>query len=82
MQTIDLAATPLRELNAALQAQSRTTNRPVGDLNPRGAHASRWASTRRSRSRVRGSTGYYCAGMNKQATITVTATPGRAWPRT
>ena len=40
MQSVDLAATPLRDLNAALQAQAAHTNQTAWEvLNPRGAHA-------------------------------------------
>ena len=35
-----------------------------------------WASMRRVDITVRGSTGYYCAGMNKQATIRVKGSAG------
>ena len=77
MQTIDLAATTLRELNAALQAQTASTNQTEWEiLNPRGAHALAVGLDAPIEVTVRGSTGYYCAGMNKQATVRITGSAG------
>lgn len=77
MQTIDLSLTPLREVNAALQAQAGTTNQTAWEiLNPKGAHALAVGLDAPITVMVKGSTGYYCAGMNKQATITVTGSAG------
>ena len=40
MQSLDLATTPLREINAALQAQAAQTNQTQWVIeNPKGAHA-------------------------------------------
>ena len=77
METVDLATTPLRDLNAALQAQTRETNRTAWEvLNPRGVHAIAVGLDAPIQVTVRGSTGYYCGGMNKQAEITVTGSAG------
>jgi len=77
MQTIDLATTPLRELNAALQAQAGTTNQTRWEiLNPKGAHAIAVGLDAPVEVTIKGSTGYYCAGMNKQATIRVAGSAG------
>ncbi|MEI4487784.1 GXGXG domain-containing protein [Frigidibacter sp. MR17.14] len=77
MQTIDMAVTPLRELNAALQAQAKTTNQTAWEiLNPKGAHAIAVGLDAPIEVTVKGSTGYYCAGMNKQATVTVAGSAG------
>ncbi|MGY6410508.1 MAG: GltB/FmdC/FwdC-like GXGXG domain-containing protein [Alkalilacustris sp.] len=77
METVDLATTPLRDLNAALQAQTRDTNRTAWEvLNPRGAHAIAVGLDAPLHVTVRGSTGYYCGGMNKQAEITVQGSTG------
>jgi glutamate synthase domain-containing protein 3 len=77
METIDLAATPLREMNAALQAQAGTTNRTAWEvLNPRGAHAVAVGLDAPLEVTVRGSTGYYTAGMNKHATVRVAGNAG------
>ena len=77
MQTIDMATTPLRELNAALQAQSQSTNQTHWVIeNPKGAHAVAVGLDAPIEVTVKGSTGYYCAGMNKQATVHVTGSAG------
>lgn len=77
MQTIDMATTPLRELNAALQAQVRETNQTQWVIeNPKGAHAVAVGLDAPIEVTVKGSTGYYCAGMNKQATVHVTGSAG------
>lgn len=77
MQTIDLATTPLRDLNSALQAQAKTTNQTAWEvINPKGAHAIAVGLDAPIEVTVRGSTGYYCAGMNKQATVKVTGSAG------
>lgn len=77
MQSIDLATTSLREMNATLQAQNAQTNQRQWEiLNPRGAHAIAAGLDAPIEVTVRGSTGYYCAGMNKQANVTVTGSVG------
>lgn len=77
MQTIDLATTPLRDLNAVLQSQAARTNQTRWVIeNPKGAHAIAVGLDAPIEVTVRGSTGYYCAGMNKQATVKVTGSAG------
>ncbi len=77
MQSIDLATQPLREMNATLQAQKGQTNATQWEiLNPRGSHAIAVGLDAPIEVTVRGSTGYYCAGMNKQATVHVTGSAG------
>ena len=77
MQTIDLSTTPLRDMNATLQAQTDTTNATAWEvLNPRGAHAIAVGLDAPIDVTVSGSTGYYCAGMNKQARVHVTGSAG------
>lgn len=77
MQTIDLSTTALRELNAALQAQAASTNQTAWVIeNPKGAHAVAVGLDAPIEVTVKGSTGYYCAGMNKQATVHVTGSAG------
>ncbi|WP_370211975.1 protein GlxC [Roseovarius sp.] len=77
MQTIDLEATGLREMNSALQAQAKDTNQTAWEIvNPRGAHAIAVGLDAPIDVAVRGSTGYYCAGMNKQATVRVDGSAG------
>ena len=74
---IDMAATPLREVNATLQAATvdGNDNRWVIE-NPRGSHAVAVGLDAPIDVTIRGSTGYYCAGMNKQATIRVEGSVG------
>jgi len=77
MQTIDMATTPLRELNATLQAQAENTNQTDWVIeNPKGAHAVAVGLDAPIEVTIKGSTGYYCAGMNKQATVHVTGSAG------
>ena len=77
MRTIDLATTPLRELNEALHHQKDGTNETTWEvLNPRGAHAVAVGIDAPLRVDVKGPVGYYCGGMNKKATITVHGSAG------
>jgi len=77
MQTIDMATTPLRELNSTLQAQAENTNQTDWVIeNPKGAHAVAVGLDAPIEVTIKGSTGYYCAGMNKQATVHVTGSAG------
>jgi methylamine---glutamate N-methyltransferase subunit B len=70
---IDLAETPVRELNAELHA-------PTADAyevhNPRGAHAVAVGLRHPIAVDVRGHVGYYCAGMNQHAAVTVHGSAG------
>jgi glutamate synthase domain-containing protein 3 len=71
MQTFDLEARGLRELNASLHALKGQTNMSAWEvINPKGAHAIAAGLDAPVEVIVKGSTGYYCAGMNKQATCT------------
>jgi len=77
MQTYDLAADGLRGLNATLQAQNIQTNQNHWEIiNPKGSHAIAVGLDAPLDICVKGSTGYYCAGMNKQATIRVQGSAG------
>lgn len=77
MQTIDLQETGLRQLNATLHAQSETTNQTAWEIeNPRGAHALACGLDAPIEVVVKGSTGYYSAGMNKQATVHIKGSAG------
>ena len=76
-QRLDLSEIGLREVNAALQAQSEGTNTRLWEIvNARGAHAIAVGLDAPIEVVVRGSTGYYCAGKNKQATIHVDGSAG------
>ena len=70
------ASTPLRELNAALHAVGADGPRLWRVLNPRGAHALAAGIDAPIEVDVDGHAGYYCAGMNKQATVRVHGNAG------
>jgi methylamine---glutamate N-methyltransferase subunit B len=77
MQTVDLAETSLRELNQSLHKLREGTNEVDWQiLNPKGHHAVAVGVDAPIRVEVKGSVGYYCAGMNKQATIVVEGSAG------
>jgi len=77
MQTIDMAQRDLRELNSTLQAQAAQTNQTEWEIvNPKGSHAVAVGLDAPIDVTIKGSTGYYCAGMNKQATIRVKGSAG------
>ena len=77
MQTIDMSETSLREMNKTLHAQAETTNQTVWEVvNPKGSHAIACGLDAPIEVTVRGSTGYYCAGMNQQATINIDGSAG------
>jgi methylamine---glutamate N-methyltransferase subunit B len=72
-QVIDLAKTDLRALNSQLQEQ--TSGEWVIE-NTRGAHALAVGLKAPLEVTIKGSTGYYCAGMNKEANVHVTGSVG------
>ena len=71
VEAFDLAATPLRALNHHLHDLAGTSGSRVLVTNPSGARR-----RLRHRRRVDGHVGYYCAGMNKHATIRVHGNAG------
>jgi glutamate synthase domain-containing protein 3 len=75
-QEVDLAETPLRELNAALHAVGDDGPRHWRVLNPRGAHALAAGIDAPIEVDIEGHAGYYCAGMNKLATVRVHGNAG------
>ncbi len=77
MRSIDLATTPLRELNQSLHALKDGNNETEWEvLNPRGQHAIAVGVDAPVNVNIRGSVGYYCAGMNKNATVVVHGSSG------
>ncbi len=77
MRKFDLAQSTLRDLNQDLHRQTDGTNEPAWEIvNPRGSHAVAVGVDAPIAIDVRGSVGYYCAGMNKKATITVHGSAG------
>jgi glutamate synthase domain-containing protein 3 len=73
MPDVDLARSSLRDLNAMLHAQTGGRHRI---LHPRGAHAVAVGIDAPVEVIVEGHVGYYCAGMNKQATVTILGNAG------
>lgn len=77
MPVVDLAASELRELNQALHRQGPGTNETSWEIvNPRGSHAVAVGVNAPLTIEVKGSVGYYCAGMNRDATVTVHGSAG------
>lgn len=75
--TIDLSQTSLRDLNEQLQRQSEGGNQTFWEVSdPRGAHAVAVGLDAPLIVTIRGSVGYYCAGMNKKATVIVHGSAG------
>jgi glutamate synthase domain-containing protein 3 len=72
LETIDLAATSIRELNARLHAEL-ADGRPHHwrITNPSGRHAIAVGLDGPAEVDIEGHVGYYCAGMNKHATVRV-----------
>jgi len=77
MPTIDLATTPLRELNASLHELKGNSDEIWRVLNPRGQHSVAAGIDAPVTVEVDGHVGYYCAGMNKQATVSVNGNAGQ-----
>jgi methylamine---glutamate N-methyltransferase subunit B len=76
-QTIDLAATPLRDFNKALHGLTADTNQTAWRvLNPEGRHAVAVGIKAPVTVRIAGHVGYYCAGMNQLATVVVEGNAG------
>ncbi|SLN57293.1 GXGXG motif protein [Roseovarius albus] len=77
MQTFDLEENGLRALNEALHAQADDTNQTAWEIvNAKGSHAIAVGLDAPIEVTVKGSTGYYCAGMNKQATVNIHGSAG------
>ena len=77
MQTFDLGEKGLRALHEELHALNGSTNKTAWEIvNPKGSHAIAVGLDAPIEVTVRGSTGYYCGGMNKQATVRVDGSAG------
>jgi len=77
MQTFDLEAGSLRELNEMLHAQKDDTNQTAWEIvNAKGSHAIAVGLDAPIEVTIKGSTGYYCGGMNKLATIIIHGSAG------
>ena len=78
MRTVDLSQTSLREFNATLHALRADTNETHWRvLNPRGQHALAAGLTVPVTVEIDGHAGYYCGGMNKEATIILNGNAGQ-----
>jgi len=75
-QILDMSEIELREVNAALQGAPATNHTRFEIRNPRGSHAVAVGLDAEIEVTVKGSTGYYCAGMNKLATVHVEGSVG------
>ncbi len=82
VEIVDLAITPLRELNQRLHDLDRARPEPRHwrVLNPNGAHALACGIAAEIEVEIDGHAGYYCAGMNMLASVQVhgNAGPGLA----
>ena len=77
MPVIDLATTALRDLNQALHAHGAGTNDTLWEvLNPRGSHAVAVGVNAPETIEIRSSVGYYGAGMNREASVTIHGSAG------
>ncbi|PNG25676.1 protein glxC [Methylocella silvestris] len=76
-KTFDLATSSVRELNQFLHRVKEGANLPRWRvLNPRGVHAIAAGVDADVTIEIDGDVGYYCAGMNKQATVIVNGNAG------
>ena len=78
VEVVDLAVTPLRELNQRLHdlAGGAAGPRSWRVVNPNGAHAVACGLDAPIEVEILGHAGYYCAGMNKLATVRVRGNAG------
>lgn len=73
---IDLSETSVRTLNRILQGREEIPRPNYEVVNPSGEHALAVGLMHDIRVHVRGHVGYYCAGMNQLATVTVHGNAG------
>ena len=72
---LDLKKTNLRDVNDKLQNLDRKQNqRDFRIINPEGNHAICAGLTEEMNVTIKGHVGYYCAGMNQKAQITIDGT--------
>jgi len=77
VEVVDLAVTPLRELNQRLHDVAREGGPAHWRIvNPNGAHAVAAGLNAEIEVDIDGHVGYYCAGMNKLATVRVHGNAG------
>ena len=71
VETVDLSSTPLRDLNRWLHAVGAAGPRRWRVLHPNGKHSVAVGLDAPIEVEIEGHVGYYCAGMNKHATVRV-----------
>jgi glutamate synthase domain-containing protein 3 len=76
VRTFDLAAGRLRDLNAQLHAVAPDSDEHWRILNPKGAHAVAAGLDAPITVNIEGHVGYYCAGMNKRASVVLRGNAG------
>jgi glutamate synthase domain-containing protein 3 len=77
MRSVDLVESSVRELNGELHRLRQETNETHWVIeNPQGKHAIACGLDAPVAIEVKGHVGYYCAGMNKQATIVIDGNAG------
>jgi len=76
VKSIDLDTTPLRDLNAMLHRVGSDEAGHFQVLNPRGRHAIAAGIDAPVLVEVDGNVGYYCAGMNCQASVLINGSAG------
>ena len=77
MPVFDLSVTSLREFNSMLHSLAAGTNDTAFEVvNPRGHHAVAVGIDAPVTVDIKGSVGYYCAGMNDGGTVTVHGSAG------
>jgi len=76
VEIVDLASVPLRELNQRLHDLGDDGPRRWRVLNPNGAHAVTCGVDAEVDIEIVGHVGYYCAGMNKLASVRVLGNAG------
>jgi glutamate synthase domain-containing protein 3 len=77
MRVVDLAETSRRELNSELHALKPDTNETLWRIeNPQGQHALAVGLDAPITVEIAGHAGYYCGGMNQQATIVIDGNAG------
>jgi len=76
-RVFDLSLNTVRELNRSLHRREETAAGGVWRVaNPRGAHAIACGISAPVEVRIEGHAGYYCAGMNQEATVIVDGNVG------
>ena len=78
VEVVDLATTSLRQLNQRLHQVSGDAGGPRAwrVVNPSGAHAVACGLDAEVEVTIEGHVGYYCAGMNKRATVRIHGNAG------